>query len=237
MATSSFTQRRPAPEPVEDLLPLRPGDHLDQKTFHRLYEAMPEGFTAELIGGVVMVPLSVSTDHADDHGLVATWLNIYRFATPGTRALGDPTIILGPESEPQPDAVLLIRPEYGGQTRPEGIFTAGPPELVVEVAYSSHAYDLHSKKLDYETAGVREYVVVVLHQKRVDWFVLRDGRFEPHAGGEGGLYRSTVFPGLWLDPAALIAGDGPAMVAALQRGLASPEHAAFVEQLRARRPA
>ena len=52
---------------------------------------------------------------------------------------------------------------------------------------------------------------------------------------ESGLYRSKVFPGLWLDPAALIRGDTPAMQAALQRGLASPEHADFVARLKAGR--
>jgi hypothetical protein len=40
-----------------------------------------------------------------------------------------------------------------------------------------------------------------------------------------------VFPGLWLDPAALLADDGPALVAALERGLATAEHAAFIARL------
>ena len=48
---------------------------------------------------------------------------------------------------------------------------------------------------------------------------------------ENGVYRSMVYPGLWLDPAALIRGDMPAVQAALQLGLASPEHAAFVAKL------
>jgi hypothetical protein len=40
-----------------------------------------------------------------------------------------------------------------------------------------------------------------------------------------------VFPGLWLDPAALLDGDASAQRAAMQRGVATPEHAAFVAQL------
>jgi hypothetical protein len=35
------------------LPPLANGDHLDQRTFHARYEAMPEDFRAELIGGIV----------------------------------------------------------------------------------------------------------------------------------------------------------------------------------------
>jgi Uma2 family endonuclease len=236
MSTPLLLSNRPRTMNSPSALPeLRPGDHLDRETFHERYEAMPEGFKAELIGGVVIVPLSVSADHADDHGLVMVWLNLYRIATAGTRALDNATILLGPDSEPQPDGILLILPEYGGQSRVDGKFLAGPPELVVEVAYSSQAYDLHSKYRDYEKAGVREYVVLVLHQKRVEWFVSREGRFEPHPAGEGGVFRSVAFPGLWLDSSALFAGDPARFVETLQRGLATPEHAAFVQQLWARK--
>jgi Uma2 family endonuclease len=235
MASSTLRElvRLPAIEPGPP--PLHPGDHLDQPTFHRLYEAMPEDFKAELIGGVVVIPFSVSAGHADDHGLVTTWLGVYRAGTPGTRSFNEPTILLGPKSEPQPDAVLIITPELGGQTRYEGKYLAGPPELIVEVSYSSQAYDLHSKKREYEAAGVQEYVVVVLHQRRVEWLRLREGRYEPLPPGADGWFRSEVFPGLWLDPAALLAGDAAAVLAALRRGLESPEHAAFVDQLATRR--
>jgi Uma2 family endonuclease len=217
------------------LPPLQPGDHLDQKTFHQLYETAHEGFRAELIGGVVFIPFTVSADHADDHGLIVTWLNMYRISTPGTRALADATIILGPSSEPQPDGVLLILPEYGGQSYLDGRYLAGAPELVVEVAYSSQAYDPHLKYLDYERAGVREYLVVVLHQKVVEWFVRQDDHFQPLAAGADGWFRSRIFPGLWLDPAALFSGDAAGVLQALQRGLAAPGHAAFAAQLAAKR--
>ena len=46
-------------------------------------------------------------------------------------------------------------------------------------------------------------------------------------GGDG-LYRSTVFPGLWLDPQALLTGDRRRLRAVLDLGCATPEHAAFV---------
>ena len=44
--------RKPTFDPKKDLPPLVNGDHLDQKTFHERYEAMPE-VRAELIGGIV----------------------------------------------------------------------------------------------------------------------------------------------------------------------------------------
>jgi len=61
----------------------------------------------------------------------------------------------------------------------------------------------------------------------VAWFALRSGRFEPLPLAEG-VYRSEVFPGLWLEPAAVVRGDVAEVVRVLQQGLASPAHAAFV---------
>ena len=72
------------------------------------------------------------------------------------RVLDGTTILLAEDGEPQPDACLILRSDRGGQTRDEEGYLAGAPELVVEVASSSEAYDLHSKKRDYERAGVRE---------------------------------------------------------------------------------
>jgi hypothetical protein len=67
---------------------------------------------------------------------------------------------------------------------------------------------------------------------QVDWFVLREGRYEPLAAAPDGSLRSTVFPGLWLDPAALLRGDLASVLALVQQGLASPEHAEFAARLR-----
>jgi hypothetical protein len=43
-------------------------------------------------------------------------LHVYHAHTPGVRGAIGPTVILGPESEPEPDAVLMIEPDGGGQT-------------------------------------------------------------------------------------------------------------------------
>ena len=62
--------------------------------------------------------------------------------------------------------------------------SAGSPELIVEVAYSSRSYDLHGKLRDYQAAGVREYVVLDLRASRVEWFLHRDGQFQPQVAGD-----------------------------------------------------
>ena len=104
-------------------------------------------------------------------------------------------------------------------------------ELIVEVARSSRRIDLGPKKDQYERAGVREYLVVALDPDEIHWFVLRDGRFARQAVGDDGIYRSEVFPGLWLDASALFAEDLAGLVAVVDRGAATPEHADFAARL------
>ncbi len=218
---------------VEPIPSLEPGDHLDQKTFHERYKAMPEGVRAELIGGVVYMPSPLKSRHGRSHQRMNIWLGLYYLATPGTDLLDNATSVLGESSEPQPDASLVILPECGGQTHDddEGYLT-GAPELIVEVALSSAAYDLHEKRSDYEQAGVREYIVLVLRENRIVWWVRRGQGFELLEPGPDGVHRSECFGGLWLDAAALLRNDMARVQEVLRQGLASPEHKTFVEKLR-----
>ena len=101
------------------------------------------------------------------------------------------------------------------------IEAVGEPELVAEVAASTASYDLHDKLRAYQRNGVREYVVWRVLDRAIDWFVLRDDRYEPLALTSAGCYRSQVFPGLWLDPTALIRGDLARVLAVVQQGMAS----------------
>lgn len=140
------------------------------------------------------------------------------------------TLRLDLDNAPQPDGYLRLLPEFGGQARLiEGDVT-GAPELVVEIAASSASYDLHEKLNAYRRNGVREYVVWRVWDGAVDWFVLRGGRFAPLPRAAGS-YPSEVFPGLWLESAAVLRGDLAQALQGLQEGLASPEHAAFVARL------
>ena len=222
------------PSKESTLPPLEPGDHLDQETFHRRYEAMPEDFRAELIGGIVFMPSPVSRPHGRTHSLVIRWLGAYEDATPGVEVLDNATNILDEESEPQPDSCLFILPEKGGQVRDVGGYVTGAPEWMGEIAYSTDAIDLHLKKGDYERAGVKEYTVVALRQAKVFWFIARRGKFKELALGRDGVFRSEVLPGLWLDPGALLRHDSRRLLAVLRHGLATPEHAAFVAKLAAK---
>ena len=79
-----------------------------------------------------------------------------------------------------------------------------------------------------------EYVVVVLRQRVVRWFVLQDGMYREGEADASGLFKSTVFPGLWLDAPALLRLDVRQVMDTLQHGIEAPEHAAFVQQLQVR---
>ncbi len=215
--------------------PLEAGDHLSVEEFRRRYTAMPHTKKAELLHGVVYMPSPVSLRrHSLPHADLIIWLGVYRIATPGLESGDNATTRLGPESEPQPDALLFIPGALGGRSReaPDD-YLEGGPELVAEVASSSVSYDLHVKKAVYAEAGIPEYLVWRVGDQAVDWFVLQDGRYAPLAPGEDGVLRSTVFPGLWLDPAALTARDMARVLAVLHHGLATPEHTRFQEHLTA----
>jgi len=216
---------------------LENGEHLDQKTFHARYAAMPKGVKAELIAGrVYLVASPLHPLHGEHHSRLMGWLEVYLASTPGTNVFDNTSAILGKDSEPQPDGSLFIRPEFGGQTQfdPEG-WLVGTPELIVEIASSSESYDLYEKREDYERYGVREYVVYAARQKRVYWWLRRGDRYEELQAGPDGVYRSEIFPGLWLDAAALAQADAGKLHEVLRQGLATPEHAAFVAKLESTR--
>ncbi len=142
------------------------------------------------------------------------------------------TVRLDEDNEPQPDVLMLLPTAAGGTSKidDDGYIVSGP-ELACEVAYSSVNIDLHQKLNVYRRNGVKEYLVWRTEDVAIDWFVLRDGGYTPISQFDGVL-KSTLFPGLWLDAPALLRGDLPAVFAAVDRGVATPEHAAFVAQLR-----
>jgi Uma2 family endonuclease len=206
---------------------------LSREEFERRYDAMPNLKKAELIDGVVYMPSPVRLDHhGEPHLDLGTWLGIYKWATPGVRGGDNTTARLDELNDAQPDLMLLIKPECGGQSRVSSDgYLEEAPEFVAEVASSSASYDLHDKLEAYRKSGVREYLVWRVLDQAVDWFRLHKKRFETVAPAKNGILRSTAFPGLWLDPDALVRGDTDQLMAVIQQGLASPEHAAFVEQL------
>ncbi|WNC29072.1 Uma2 family endonuclease [Thermosynechococcus sp. PKX82] len=213
--------------PVQ-LPPLESGDRLTRDEFERRYAAMPQLKKAELIEGIVYVasPLRYRS-HGQPHLFLITWLGTYCAATPGVEAADAPTIRLDADNEPQPDAILRL--SHGGRSRiTADDYIEGAPELVVEIAASSAAYDLHDKLRVYRRNGVQEYLVWCTYDRQIHWFSLEAGEYQPLVADTEGMIRSRQFPGLWLVPEALLTHDLGTVLQVLQQGIATPEHQAFV---------
>jgi Uma2 family endonuclease len=212
-----------APPPA--VPPLQNGDRLSRAEFERRYDAMRDVKKAELIEGVVYMPSPVRYHHhGQPHFDIITWLGVYAAATPGVGRGDNTSLRLDLDNEPQPDAFLMWLPEHGGQAKiDDEDYVAGAPELIVEVAASSVSYDLHVKLNAYRRNGVREYVVWRVEDRQIDWFVLRGGAYERLPAGADGVYRSEVFPGLWLDAEAMLAGNMLKVLQVVQQGLAERE--------------
>lgn len=218
--------------------PLENGDRLARSEFERRYAARPDIRKAELIEGIVHMPSPVRfASHAEPHSWILAWLGIYCAFTPGVRVADNATLRLDSNNEPQPDALLRIEPEAGGRSRlSDDDYIEGAPELIVEVASSSAAYDLHEKLRAYLRNGVREYVVWRVHDGALDWFVLKDGDYVPLApDAAGGVIESRVFPGLCLAVDALLAGDVARVLTEQQAGIGTPGHAEFIAAMAAGR--
>ncbi len=106
-------------------------------------------------------------------------------------------------------------------------------ELIAEIAHSTEAIALHAKRDNYRRAGVREYLVVCLAEQELRWFDFEKGRdLRPNRQG---VWKSRVFPGLWIDGPALLARDASRLMEVVRQGIASRQHAAFVKRLAAAR--
>ena len=210
---------------------LHDGDRMSQPQFHALYEKMPDGYRAELIGGVVCEPSPVGWAHSKSHGQLIGTVSQYANYIPGVEFGIGSTVILGEEDEVQPDLVLRIMPGFGGRSRDtkgtKVSYVAGAPELVAEVAHTSHSIDMRIKKERYSLAGVLEYIV--LDPMGFHWFDLGNGSELPR--DEQGVIRSTVFPGLWIDSEALQACDYARSMSVLSHGMGTAEYKRFVESL------
>ncbi|MDS4069870.1 MAG: Uma2 family endonuclease [Candidatus Competibacter sp.] len=213
---------------------LENGDRLTRKEFERRYHAMPRIKKAELIEGTVFMPSPLHCEqHAEPHALVVSWLGVYMAATPGVRLADNATLRLDADNEFQPDALLRLPERAGGNSRvSRDDYLEGAPELIVEVASTSASHDLHDKRKVYRRNGVREYLVWLVREKRILWFVLEEDDYQPLQPATDGLLHSRIFPGLALNVRALLDGDLARVLADQQRQLGGGEHRRFVEALR-----
>ena len=208
--------------------PLENGDRLTRYEFERRYAAMPNLKNAELIEGIVYMPAALRfRNHGQPHANIIGWLWFYKIATPHVELGDNVTVRLDLDNVPQPDAVLMI--EGGQASISSDDYVEGAPELVVEIAASSAAYDLYDKKRAYRRNGVKEYLVWRVYDDEFDWFVLDAGEYIKQEVDNDGIIRSRIFPGLWLAVNSLLSGEMQQVLGVLQQGLDSPEHQEFIQ--------
>jgi Uma2 family endonuclease len=209
---------------------LHNGDHLSRDEFMRRYEAAPPGVWAELIGGEVYMSSPVGGKHGLYHVELDLVLGTYKAHTPMVEAADNVTTYVDHESATQPDSMLRLLEKFGGQSYwNEENYLEGAPEFLGEIAHSSVAIDLGRKRNRYEEVGVIEYVVVCVEQQELHWFHFPSKReLKPNSDG---IYKSRVFPGLWINGPALLARDSAKLLATIQEGCASKEHAAFLKKM------
>ena len=211
--------------------PLRTGDQLSRAEFMARWEQHPEIKFAELIGGVVYMPSPLSRKHGVTDTKVGMWYGVYEAHTPGTEAGSNATVLMEGDETPQPDDYLRILPEYGGRSANAGLYISGSPEHLTEISVSSVSIDMTQKFDLYERMGVLEYVAILMYEKEIRWHRLTAKGYRAVKPTANMIWKSKVFPGLWLDGKAMLANDGAKVLATLKKGLRSPEHAAFVKKL------
>jgi hypothetical protein len=85
-------------------------------------------------------------------------------------------------------------------------------ELIEGVVYRG---DLRDKRRAYCRNDVREYLVWLVTEARLEWFCLEDDDYRPQLPDAQGELHSRIFPGLRLPVAPLLAGDTAKVLAAL----------------------
>jgi hypothetical protein len=208
-----------------------PGDRLTLEEFLERWEQMPGLKFAELFDGVVYMPSPVSVEHGRRDGLMQLLLATYAARTAVCVNITNATWLMG-GSAPQPDIAVRLLPEFGGMTDTSGFLAVGAPELVVEICRSSRSYDLGPKLALYQRAGVPEYLAVLIEDQRIEWRYLEGGSYRLMQPDENGVFKSRIYPGLWVDETAFWAGDSPRSLEVLEAGLLSTECRDFLKRVR-----
>jgi len=105
-------------------------------------------------------------------------------------------------------------------------YLAGPPELIVEVAASSASIDLRDKRRAYYRNGLREYLVWLVAEARLEWFCLDRAAWSPLPAG---FFRMrAALPGTlaWHSPIRVSAraGESHLCVVSITRTLPHSTH-------------
>jgi Uma2 family endonuclease len=167
-------------------------------TFDDFCAAVPEWEKADLIDGVIYMasPESVESNR------LSNWLNWILQALAEEWDLGEVyTSRVGYRLDsfncPEPDIAFVVK----ARLQPGNKVFQGPPDLAIEItAESSEERDYGKKRKQYQKFGVREYWIIDEAARKVTLLRLGPKGKYAKARPVRGVYRSSVFKGLWLRP-------------------------------------
>src|SRR6266545_3348224 len=167
-------------------------------TFDEFLVLVPDGQKADLLDGVIHMASPDAPEAAEVNIFLIEVLSPFVRG----RKLGK---IYGPRSAfrlsdtyaPEPDLAFVRTSRLHLWKRS---YFQGPPDLAIEIVTAdSVERDTVLKRRAFEEAGIGEYWLVDLVQKRCAFLRLADGRYREADLEAGSIFRSGVLPGFWID--------------------------------------
>jgi len=195
----------------------------DLVTVEEFYSLVSDGQKADLIDGVIYM---ASPESRRANRLTLFLAGLFQGFVEA-RGIGGEIYFsrfafrLSEFSAPEPD-VAYVRPERVGLIE-EGGMRGGPDIAVEVVSRESRHRDYDLKRRLYEEAGVAEYWIVDPIQKRMQFLVLEEGRYQLAPLEENRLFRSRALPGFWIDVDWLLADPLPPATRCLDDILATQQ--------------
>ncbi len=185
-------------------------------TVEEFVALLPDGQKADLLDGVIHMASPDAPEAAEVNIFLIEVLSPFVRG----RKLGK---IYGPRSAfrlsdtyaPEPDLAFVRTSRLHLWKRS---YFQGPPDLAIEIVTAdSVERDTVLKRRAFEEAGVGEYWLVDLVEKRCAFLRIADGRYREADLEAGTIFRSEALPGFWLDSRWLIGEELPDPAACLKR--------------------
>ena len=172
------------------------------------YALLPEGAPYQLIGGkLIMTPAPATYHQAVSMRLGVKMANFVAEKDGGMVFFAPVDVYLGEKETYQPDIIFIAQARLHII---EPARVSGAPDLVVEILSPSTAYyDLKDKFKAYAKYGVKEYWIVDPHEKSVEVYEGKEGRFEQIRRVEGeGKACSEILAGFAVEIKNIFAEPG-----------------------------